>query len=289
EIKEIANAVKSGQLQVNDITRYKLETAENQNDLMDFRFASREFVELYGPADGDFPRLLHKEMDKTWYKSLDFIYRLEKELIPVLGEQEYYGVRAVKEGFEDLYTKTVKELKEIEQKIYDEAGEIFNINSSQQKSKILFDKLGCPKKERYKTKKGNWGTGKDVLKDIAKYRDKDGNVKYPVVKYLQEQSKKQKLVDSFYGKIPEMITEDYIFASNSQMGTQTGRISNSKPNLQQTEPTSRKYMIPDSDEYYFLVCDYSQVEYRIMAGLAGEKKVVDFFTDDAEADYHIMA
>src|SRR5699024_170716 len=144
-------------------------------------------------------------------------------------------------------------------------------------------------KPRYKTKKGNWGTGKDVLEDLAKYKDRDGNQRYPITKYLQRHSKLSKQLSSFYGKLPKLMVDGYIFAQYHQMGTETGRMSNSNPNLQQTEPTSRKYLVPDSDDYYFLICDYSQVEYRIMAGMAKEKKVVDFFKNNAEADYHIMA
>src|SRR5699024_8655302 len=81
----------------------EIKKAEKQEDLMEFRFAERDFVELYGPADGDFTRLLHKEMDKEWDHKMDFIYRVEMEQIPVLGEQEYYGVRVNKKSFEKLY------------------------------------------------------------------------------------------------------------------------------------------------------------------------------------------
>src|SRR5699024_8476756 len=224
-----------------------------------------------------------------WDHKMDFIYRVEMEQIPVLGEQEYYGVRVNKKSFEKLYEDALERKEELERKIFEEAGEEFNINSTQQKAKIIFDKMGCPKKDRYKTKKGNWGTGKDVLKDLVKYKDKNGDQKYPIAEYLQKYSKVQKLIDSFYGKIPKLVVDGYIFTNYNQMGTGTGRVSNSKPNLQQTEPTSRMAMLPESDDYYFLICDYSQVEYRVMAGMGKEEKVVKFFRDNAEADYHTMA
>lgn len=288
-IKEMRSAVERGVITVNNITKRKLLVAEKKNDLLDFRFASREFVELYGPADGDFPRMVLKEMEKDWDHVLDFIYKLEVELIPVLGEQEYYGVRAIREGFEKLGEEARKRLKKLESAIYKEAGTIFNINSHQQKADVLFNRLGLPKKDKYKTKTGNWGTGKDVLKDLGRYRGEDGEPRYPIVGMLREQSKVSKLLDSFYEKLPEMIRDGSIFSSYNQAGAETGRLSSRQPNLQQTESTSRLYMVPDTDEHYFLICDYSQVEYRIMAGLANEKKVVDFFTKDPEADYHILA
>src|SRR5699024_4064456 len=120
-------------------------------------------------------------------------------------------------------------------------------------------------------------------------KDKNGDQKYPIAEYLQKYSKVQKLIDSFYGKIPKLVVDRYIFTDYNQMGTGTGRVSNSKPNLQQTEPTSRMAMLPESDDYYFLICDYSQVEYRVMAVMGKEEKVVKFFRDNAEADYHTMA
>src|SRR5699024_4648280 len=122
----------------------------------------------YGPADGDFPRLLHKEMDKEWDHKMDFIYRVEMEQIPVLGEQEYYGVRENKGSFEKLYEDALERKEELERKIFEEARKVIKINPTKQKTKINFDKMGCPKKDRYKTKKGNWRTGIDVLKDLVK-------------------------------------------------------------------------------------------------------------------------
>lgn len=289
EIREIARMVNSGQATCNEITKRKLRKAEKQDDLMDFRFASREFVELYGSGDADFPRLLHKEMDKSWDRELDFIYRLEISVVPVLGEQEYYGVRTVREGFDKLHKKAEERLRELEADIFKEAGEEFNINSNKQLGYILFEKLGCPKNPKFKTKKGQWSTSGDTLQALENYVDRDGNMQFPIVKKLREYSKVEKLINSFYAKIPEMVSEDYLFSQYRQMGADTGRISNSKPNLQQTEKTSREFMVPDTTDHYFLICDYSQVEYRIMAGMSGEKKVVDFFTEDAEADYHILA
>lgn len=287
-INELRKAVKMDLLPVNSITKRKLLTAEKQDDLLDFRFASREFVELYGPADGDFPRLVHKEMDKGWDPAMDFIYKIEIALIPVLGEQEYYGVSAVQEGFERLNAKAQERILELEKKIFTEAGERFNINSPAQKADILFNKMRLPTKHKYKTKSGGWGTGAAVLKELGQYKKDDGSDRYPIAQLLRQQSKTQKLISSFYGKLPVMIAAGSLFPSYNQAGAATGRLSCSQPNLQQTESTSREYMVTDSDEHYFIICDYSQVEYRIMAGLAWERKVIDFFTKDAEADYHIL-
>ncbi|MGM9927601.1 MAG: DNA polymerase [Bacillus sp. (in: firmicutes)] len=291
EIRLVRDAVMAGAA-VNDITRFKLETLgkdKYQKDLMDFRFASYEFSKLYGSADADFPRLIHKIMDKDWNHDLDFIYNLEVALIPVLGEQEYYGVRAVKPEFERLYEEAQREVIDLEKKAYGIVGREFKVTSGVEKGKILFEEMGVPLKPRYKTKKGGYKTDKDVMADIAQFKNNDGSPRYPLVPVLQRHSKVSTLISNFYSKLPRLIVDDYLFPQYNSINAETGRLSCNNPNIQQTEPQSRLYMVPDSDDYYFLICDYSQVEYRLMAGLSHEKKVVDFFKANPEADYHILA
>ncbi|PGT89858.1 DNA polymerase [Bacillus thuringiensis] len=292
DVKMVREAVHSG-ASIDDITRFKLripmEKSKDLKDLMDFRYACREFSELYGCADADFPRLIHKEMDKEWDSKLDFTYRLEIALIPALGEQEFYGVYTNQEGIEDLYEGAKAEQTEVEQKIYETVGKEFKISSPQQKVKLLFEDMKIPTKPRYKTKSGGWSTDKDTLKDIAQYTDNDGNPRYPVIPLLQRYSKVSTLLSNFYSKLPKLIVDGFLFPSYNSNKAETGRLTCSNPNIQQTEPATRKFMIPESNEYYFLICDYSQVEYRLMAGLSGEMKVVNFFRENPEADYHILA
>lgn len=289
EIEEIRKIVFNGKVPLNSITKRKLEHAEKFNDLFDFRFASYDFVALYGCADADFPRMLHKEMDKEWEDELNFIYNLELGLVPSIAEQEYYGIRANRGKLEKLRIDTEKDVKELEDEIFEEAGERFNINSGKQKAEILYNKLGCPVLPNFRTKKGNLSTSSDVLKVIAEYKDNEGKSKFPIAKLLIKYNKKEKLLNSFYGKLPVMIEDGFLFSQYRQDGAETGRLSCHSPNLQQTEGTSRFSLEVDSNEHYLLICDYSQVEYRLMAGLAGEKKVVDFFKNNPEADYHILA
>lgn len=290
DIKAVKKAVFEQGLWVDDITRYKLERAETHDDVKyDFRFASYDFSELYGSADADFPRLIHKLMDKTWDKTLDFTYRMEIALIPVIGEQEYYGVKAVEHEFRRLYAETENELADLEVAIYKEADQKFNLNSPIQKAKVLFDDVGCPFLPRFRTKKGGRSTNGATMDTLKAFKNKDGSPKYPIVSLMAKYTKKNTLITNFYKKLPLLIHDGFLFPSYNQMGTETGRLSCYAPNLQQTEGTSRHYMVPDSDDYYFMICDYSQVEYRLMAGLSGEKKVVDFFSNNPEADYHILA
>lgn len=290
DILGVKKSVAEFDLYVDEITRYKLARAESFDDLKyDFRFASAEFATLYGAADGDFPRLIHKIQDETWDKALDFIYRLEINLIPVLGEQEYYGVRAIESEFVRLYDETVAKLDTLEAQIYSLVGEEFNLNSPPQKARVVFEVLGCPVLPRFRNKSGSLKTDKDTMKTLADYKNEDGTPRFPAIALMSQHTKLSTLVKSFYSKLPKLLTDSFLFPNYRQLGTETGRISCNSPNLQQTEKTSRKYMIPDTDDHYFLICDYSQVEYRIMAGMSGEKKVVDFFANNPEADYHILA
>lgn len=300
EFKAIQTAVKNG-LQCDEITKRKLLNVENatqtdiKKNMFDFRFASEEFVEIYGPADADFPRLIYQDMQAEWESEnkkedgkLDFIYNIEIAIIPVLGEQEFFGVKVIKSKFEELHRNTLQEMEEISKKIYKEAGKEFKIGGKET-AEVVYDICKVPYNPRYKTNKGERSVDKNALAYFTQFTNKKGEPLYPITNYLQRYNKLKTLVSSFYSKLPKLVSKDFIFPQYNNIRAETGRLTCSNPNIQQTEPSSRKYMIPESDDYYFIICDYSQVEYRLMNGLAGEQKVIDFFKNDSEADYHIMA
>lgn len=290
EVEALQDAVINHHIAVNEITEAKLRTNEKWKDTLryDFRFASEEFVEIYGGADGDFPRLMYKQLLAEWDDTLDQVYQIEIGVIPAVAEQEFYGVKAESKNFEKLYAEAQVKLEKLEQEIYQLAGKKFNIGSPKQKQQVIFEEMGCPILPRFRTRTGV-STNAETLNTLAGYKNEDGTQKYPIIPLIQQYTKISTLIKNFYGKLPNLIRADHLYPTYMQLGTETGRFSCSKPNLQQTEKTSRKYMTVDSEDYYFLVCDYSQVEYRLMAGLSGEKKVVDFFSENPEADYHIMA
>lgn len=297
EIKAIQHHLRQG-ASCDPITRRKVSeikpdaTARDvKGALMDFRYAEEDFVEVYGPADADFPRLIYQMTQKRWEKEegkLDFIYNLEIKLMPMLGEQEYYGIRIVTPEIERLNEESKKEMDDLEQKIFALAGKEFKIGGGDT-PEVVYDICGVPHHPRYKTKSGNRSVDKHALKYYQQFKNSDGSPKYPIVEYLSRYNKLKTLVSSFYTKLPELEQEGFIFPNYNNIKAETGRLTCSNPNIQQTEPSSREYLVPDSDDYYFMVCDYSQAEYRIMNGLANEEKVVDFFRNDSEADYHILA
>lgn len=259
----------------------------------DFRYAPEWFYEIYGAADGDFPLMLLEELDKEggdWAKydgAMDVVEQIELTAVEFMGEQEYYGLRVEVDAIRQLGKEAEVELEEIEQSIYDEVGQEFNINSNIDLADVLYNKLGVPKKDSFRTKTGRMGTGKGVLDQIAQMKDEQGNPKYPIVDKLNAHSKLSKMISSFYNSLPDL-ADDYGFINTSfhALGASTGRVSSSDPNVQQMPPGVRDYIVPDSDDYYFAISDFSQVERRLMGGLSGEPAINDRFIMDKEADSH---
>src|SRR5699024_8139517 len=161
-------------------------------------------------------------------------------------------------------------LEQVEQSIYDEVGHPFNIGSGKELGDVLYNELGVPKKPEFRTKTGKLGTGSAVMEQIAQIRDDEGNVKFPIVKKLEEHSKIAKLLSAFYNSLPDLADSyGFINPNFNALGASTGRVSSDDPNIQQMPPEVRPYIIPDTDDYYFAVCDFSQVERRLMGGLSG--------------------
>lgn len=251
-----------------------------------FSLLPYESVRHYGPVDSDVTRLLYFELRPKLPEEMKFIYAVEIELMKRLGRIEYYGIRIDIGKMLEQRDIVFLEKEKLEGEIYKLAGEKFNINSGDQLERILFDKLKYPSHGH--TAGGKRATGKLVLEILSNDKSKDGKYLYPLAVKILEYKKKEKLLNSFLDKLLRENIDGFIFPKYNQAGTQSGRISCSNPNLQQTSGAIRELFIPDSDDYYFLVVDYSQVEYRIMAGLADEYEVIDFFKSNPEADYHIM-
>lgn len=251
-----------------------------------FSLLPYESVRHYGPVDADITRELYFVLRPKLSEEMNFIYGVEINLLKRLGKVEYYGIRVDLEKTIEMRDKVLKEKEALEREIYEIAGEKFNINSSDQLERILFDKLKYP--SHGVTSSGKRSTGKEVLKILADIKDKDGKKVYPLAGKLLEYKEKEKLLNSFLDKILRENVDGYLFPKYNQAGTQSGRIAGNNPNLQQTSGKIRELFIPDSEEYYFLIVDYSQVEYRIMAGLADQYDLVDFFRKNPEADFHIM-
>ncbi len=199
---------------------------------------------------------------------------LEMPLAVVLARMEQQGLQVDSAYLRDLSAEICRRLDELEEKIYLQAGEKFNINSPQQLSKILFDKLELP--EIRKTKTGR-STDARVLEELALHHE--------IAALLLHYRQLAKLEGTYLSGLIELADkgEEKIYTTFNQAATATGRLSSSDPNLQnipirlEEGRRIRRAFVPTSGEKVFFAADYSQVELRILAHLSQDPILVEAF------------
>ena len=231
--------------------------------------------------------LLNPEVAFNPYKEPDFaalkadadlwtLYNeVELPLVPVLREMEAAGVRIDVDKLRQAEQTLSEELNGLEQRIYDLAGETFNINSPRQVGELLFDKLKLDAKAK-KSKNGQYSTSEEVLSAL---RDK-----HEIVGLILEQRELKKLISTYISALPGYIDpkDGKIHTTYNQTVTATGRLSSSNPNLQNLPIRSergrfiREAVIPD-DGCLFLSADYSQIELRLMAHFSQDEHMLAAF------------
>ena len=198
---------------------------------------------------------------------------LEIPLLPVLAETEEIGFRIDTAGMREFGEALGKLAQELTDRIYIQAGEVFNINSPKQLGEVLFEKLGlsCGKK---KTKSG-YSTDAETLEELRGYA--------PIVEDILEYRQVTKLRSTYAVALVEAADEEQrIHTDFKQTLTATGRLSSADPNLQNIPIRTkmgremRRYFI--AKEGYSLVdADYSQIELRLLAHISGDEKMQDAF------------
>lgn len=229
---------------------------------------------------GDVASSLFKLTD-YWNSCLDLKeYKIMRDIeIPlahVLADMEFHGVSVDEDYLKELTVLFDKHLLRLSTKIYELAGEGFNINSPRQVGEMLFDKLGLKgKKKRGKNKNS---TSADVLASMAE--------DYEIVRLILEYRKYSKLKSTYTEALPSLINpkDKRIHTTYNQTVTSTGRLSSSNPNLQnipiRTEEGNeiRQAFIPtDRENYLILSADYSQIELRILAHVSGDANLINAF------------
>ncbi|MEG0387287.1 MAG: DNA polymerase I [Niameybacter sp.] len=217
--------------------------------------------------------VLKKEIDDNEMQEL--FYGIEMPLVKVLFDMEVEGVKVDVEKLK-AYGKELDALIEtVAEKVYQAAGETFNINSPKQLGAILFEKMDIPAVKKTKT---GYSTAAEVLEKL-----KDG---YPIVEDILAYRQYTKLKSTYVeGLLAVMTKAQKIHSSFNQTITATGRISSTEPNLQnipiklEMGKRIRELFIPSSDEYIFLDADYSQIELRVLASLAGDEKLIHAFNE----------
>jgi len=218
-------------------------TQENEQILEELYFFTNKTINEYG---------------------LKYVFeKIEMPLIPILVNMEKNGIKVNLDKLKKLNKETEKELKELTGKIYQLAGEVFNINSPKQISRILFQKLGIKPSKFQKTEKGIYSTSE---KNLFELKDK-----HPIINLILNYRETFKIKSTYIKPLQEMINKDGRIRTNFiQTGTATGRLSSEKPNLQNI-PQSSKWAQPLRDIFEatykanFLSFDYSQLELRILA------------------------
>ncbi len=211
---------------------------------------------------------------------IDLFETIELPLVQVLKQMEMNGIYTDKEKLRSLSQSFGKQLEEIEADIYLQAGEAFNIKSSQQLGHILFDKLELPVQKKTKKTKG-YSTDVNVLTTLSEMHE--------LPKLILNHRTLAKLKSTYTDALFELINPETsrIHTSFNQTITATGRLSSSDPNLQnipvRTEEGReiRKAFIP-RDGWHMLSADYSQIELRVLAHYSNDSILIKAFKDDED-------
>lgn len=202
---------------------------------------------------------------------------IEIPLSYVLSSMENIGMMVDINGIKDFSEFLSSKISETENRIYELAGESFNINSPKQLGVILFEKLGLPAKK--KTKSG-YSTSADVLEELSE--------NYPVVALVLEYRGYVKLKSTYCDGLIKAINKDNrVRCTFNQTETRTGRLSSTEPNLQNIPVRTplgremRKFFIAEKG-YKIIDADYSQIELRVLAALSEDKNMIEAFNSDED-------
>ena len=247
---------------------------KNQKSMRDLSPAE---VYEYAAEDADITLRLKNKLEPE-LKKFDcdkLFYEIEMPLMPVLAEMEMNGVCLDTVSLAETSKQFTNRMNEIEARIYELAGETFNIASPKQVGEILFEKLKIVEKAK-KTKTGQYVTSEEVLQQLRN--------KHEIVADILEHRGLKKLIGTYIDALPKLInpTTGHIHTSFNQTITATGRLSSSDPNLQnipirgEDGKEIRKAFIPEPGCLFFSA-DYSQIELRVMAHLSQDPHMIEVF------------
>ena len=233
----------------------------------------------YAAEDADITLRLKNKLEPELKKAEceDLFYNIEMPLMPVLAGMEMNGVCLDTASLAETSKQFTNRMNEIEARIYELAGERFNIASPKQVGEILFDKLKIVEKAK-KTKTGQYVTSEEVLQQLRN--------KHEIVADILEHRGLKKLIGTYIDALPKLINPKtgHIHTSFNQTITATGRLSSSDPNLQnipirgEDGKEIRKAFIPEPGCLFFSA-DYSQIELRVMAHLSQDAEMIKVFSE----------
>ncbi len=221
-------------------------------------------------------------------EKLDRVYRdIELPLIPIIIEMNKSGVKVDKNYFKKLSDEYHKELTKIEKKIWELAGEEFNVASPKQLGEVLYGKLALGGNKVKKTSTGAFSTKES---ELEKMRDS-----HPIIPLVFEHRELSKLLGTYIDTIPELVAEDgRLHAWFIQTGAATGRMSSQDPNLQNIPIKSelgrriRNGFVAEKGTK-IVSFDYSQIELRIAAMLSKDEKLTAIFKNGLDVHTAVAA
>lgn len=249
---------------------------KNQKSMRDVEM---ELIKEYAAEDADITLQLKEifapQLEATATRQL--FDTIEIPLMPVLADMEHEGINLDTEYLKQLSVELTNDAKMLEQRIYETAGESFNLASPKQLGEILFDRLKIGGAKQKKTKTGQYATGEEVLSYLAK--------EHQIVQDILDWRQLVKLQNTYVDALPLQVQPKTgrVHTDYMQTVAATGRLSSNNPNLQnipiRTERGRqiRKAFIARDENYTLVSADYSQIELRIIAALSGDPEMVKSF------------
>ncbi len=249
---------------------------KNQRSMADVPVES---AAAYAAADAEICLRLKPELERGLerVRARHLLDEIEMPLIPVLAEMEQAGVLLDLPFLAQMSAELQTRLAEIEKQVYEAVGKAFNLNSTQQLSDILFNRLGLQPPDRgRRTASGHFSTSADVLEELRG--------QHPVVDWILEYRELAKLKSTYVDALPAQVNPltGRVHTSFNQTGSVTGRLASSNPNLQnipiRTEAGRRvRQGFIAAPGNVLLSVDYSQIELRIVAHMAQDAAMLEAF------------
>ena len=253
---------------------------KNQKSIRDI---SIEEITKYSVQDPDLCLQLKEIFDKEIRDNnlLEIFSEVELPIIEVLSFMEKEGIKIDEKYLKSLEDDFQNELNILENKIFQESGENFNLNSPKQLGEVLFNKLNLVSNPK-KTKTGQFSTSEEVLSALSK--------DHKIISNILEWRSLDKLLNTYVRALPNEINSSTgrIHTKFNQAVTSTGRLSSNNPNLQnipiRTENGQkiRKAFTPRDKDFILMCADYSQIELRVIASLSGDINMIDAFNKDED-------
>ncbi len=237
----------------------------------------------YAAEDADITWQLkeHFEQELGKNEQRELLNKVELPLVRVLAAMELAGISLDVQYLNNMATQLEHEAQQLAQRIFDQAGETFNLASPKQLGPVLFDKLKLVDKPK-KTKTGQYSTAEEVLSTLAK--------NHPIVADILEWRSVQKLNNTYVSALPQDVNthSNRVHTVYNQAVAATGRLSSNHPNLQNIPIRTprgqqvRKAFVAKDNQHVLMAADYSQIELRIIASLSEDPSMVAAFNNNED-------